>query len=91
MYDKLPAGVYNLSDAKEYTYNQLLQSQQAKWALYIPVFFIEIIYKLGKMFNNIFLKENSIKLITDNIFPSTKIRSYIDIPFTIDDVQFDHC
>jgi len=35
------------------------------------------------MINNIFLLENTTKLISDNVFPSDKIRQYIEIPYTL--------
>ena len=86
--DKVPAGIYNLSDQKEYTYNELLRWHKSNWVLPIPAFSVRLLYYLGKLFNNTFLKENSVKLISDNVFPSDKIRSFIDLPATINDVQF---
>jgi len=35
------------------------------------------------MMNNIFLKENATKLISDNIFPSNKIRQYVELPYKL--------
>jgi len=86
--DKVPAGIYNLSDQKEYTYNELLRWQKSNWVLTIPVFAVKLLYYQGKFINSTFLKENSVKLISDNIFSSEKIRSYIDLPATISDVKF---
>ena len=86
--DKVPVGTYNLSDPKEYTYDELLQWQKAKLVLYIPLIAVKLLYHLGKFTNIIFLKENTIKLISDNIFPSEKIRTYIDIKGTIYDVKW---
>ena len=83
----IPPGVYNLSDLKDYTYNELLNWQKASSILRIPIFAVRLLFYLGKLTDNIFLKENSIKLITDNIFPSDKIRLYIDLPATINDVK----
>jgi len=83
---KVPAGLYNISDPKPYTYTDLLQQQGASGVIRIPVLAIKLLYVLGKMTSNIFLKENSIKLLTDNVFPSDKIRSYVALPATIDDV-----
>ena len=83
---KVPAGLYNISDPKPYTYNDLLKHQGASSVLRIPALAIRLLFVLGKMTNNIFLKENSVKLITDNIFPSDKIRSYVNLPSTINDV-----
>lgn len=88
--DKVPAGIYNLSDKKEYTYDELLQWQKAKWVFPIPLFALKLLYYVGKFINSNFLKENTVKLISDNIFPSEKICAHIDLPATINDVQFDH-
>ena len=84
--EKVPAGIYNISDPQSYSYNDLLKHQGASGVLRIPAFAIRLLFVLGKMTNNIFLKENSIKIITDNIFSSDKIRTYIDLPATINDV-----
>ena len=85
--DKLPEGIYNLSDPKEYTYNDLLNWQKADWVFPIPEDGVKLLYYLGKFINSIFLKENTVKLISDNIFPSVKIRSYIDLPAIINDLK----
>ena len=82
--DKVPAGIYNISDAKDYSYNDLLNYVNAKWTLPVPRFLVKGLYIIGKMMNNIFLKENAIKLVSDNIFPSDKIRKYIELPYTLD-------
>ena len=83
----LPHGVYNLSDPKEYSYNELLNFQRATRVIRIPVFLIRWLYYYGSFVNSIFLKENSIKLISDNIFPSDKIRALINYSATLDDVE----
>jgi nucleoside-diphosphate-sugar epimerase len=85
--NKVPVGIYNLSDQKEYTYDELLRWQKGNWVFPIPVFALKLLYYLGKLFNSTFLKENTVKLISDNIFPSDKIRSHIDYSATIYDVK----
>jgi len=77
--DKVPAGVYNISDNYEYTYNDLLNYMNAKWVLPIPTFLLKGLYYYGTIINSIFLKENATKLISDNIFPSDKIRKHISL------------
>jgi len=84
---KVPPGIYNLSDAKEYTYNYLLAWSNAGRVIRIPQFAVRMLYYLGKFINSTFLKENTVKLITDNVFPSDKIRSFVDLPATINDVK----
>ena len=83
--DKATAGVYNISDENEYSYNDLLNHVNAKWVVHIPAFLVKWLYVLGKMMNNIFLNENASKLISDNVFPSDKIRVYIDLPAVLAD------
>ena len=85
--DKVPAGIYNLSDQKEYSYNELLEKQQAKWILPIPKFMIKMAYVFGKVTGNIFFKEIAVKLLTDNVYPSSKIRSHVDFSATLNNIN----
>jgi hypothetical protein len=55
----------------------------AKWIIRTPAFLVKGFYYIGKMMNNIFLKENATKLISDNVFPSDKIRKYISLSGTL--------
>ena len=81
--DKVPSGIYNISDEIEYSYNELLKYVNAKWIVRIPTFLVKGLYVVGKIMNNIFLKENATKLISNNVFPSDKIREYIELPNTL--------
>ena len=81
--DKVPSGIYNISDEIEYSYNDLLKYVNAKWIVRIPAFLVKGLYVVGKIMNNIFLKENATKLISNNVFPSDKIREYIELPNTL--------
>jgi nucleoside-diphosphate-sugar epimerase len=74
--DKVPSGIYNISDENEYSYNDLLKYVNAKWVISVPKVIVKGLYYVGKVMNNIFLKENATKLISDNIFPSVKIREF---------------
>lgn len=82
---RIPSGVYNLADTKTYTYNDLLNIQKADKIFPFPKFFIWALFVLGSMAKNSFLIENSIKLATDNIYPSDKIQQYIKLGFTLND------
>ena len=42
--NKVPSGVYNVSDAKEYDYNNLLSYKRGRAKIIIPTFLIKIIY-----------------------------------------------
>jgi nucleoside-diphosphate-sugar epimerase len=83
--DNVPPGVYNISDPIEYTYTDLLSSQEARYVLRIPKSLIWLVRIGGKLTRNIGIIENSTKLITDNIFSSNKIRRFIDLPHTLND------
>jgi len=83
----VPSGIYNLSDSTPYSYNDLLNHQGASFIFRIPVLAIRLVYILGRITNNIFLKENSTKLISNNIFPSNKIRKYIQFNSTISNLK----
>mgnify|MGYP001398398692 CR=1 FL=1 len=86
----IPTCIYNLSDPTEYTFNELLMWRNAEKFIQIPQFAVKLFYYLGKFINNTFIKENTVKLISDNIFPSEKIRSFVDLPATLNDVQIDY-
>jgi len=84
---KVPYGTYNISDEMDYSYNTLLKSISAEKIIRIPKFIPHSTYYLGLLSKNIFLQENSLKLIKDNVFPSAKIRKYIDLPHNIGDLS----
>lgn len=81
--NKVPSGVYNISDKNKYSYKEVLEWINAKRIIAIPVLFLKIVYKYSKIVKNIFLYENSIKLISDNYYPSDKINNYVELPFNI--------
>jgi len=85
---EVPPEIYNISDPISYTYNDLLNHQGATFVFRIPALAIRMLYVVGEMSKNIFLKENSVKLITDNIFPSDKLRAYVNLPATLNDIKF---
>ena len=78
--EQIPADVYNISDNKEYSYNYLLKNENAKKIIVFPRIFIYLIFYFSKIMKNHSLQENSVKLLSNNIFPSTKIRKFIEIP-----------
>ena len=90
IYEKVPPGIYNVSDSLVYTFNDLLDWQSATNILHIPKMLIDWCHYFGKIIGNNFLIENSVKLISDNVFPSDKIRSYVELPSVINDVIFDN-
>mgnify|MGYP006198171037 CR=1 FL=1 len=81
--DKIKVGLYNLSDNNHYTYNDLVKWSNVRFIIKIPRIFVKVAYYFGKLFNNIFLIENSIKLLSHNIYPSNKIQKYTFLPYTL--------
>ncbi len=82
---KVPPGIYNISDAQVYSYNDLIKISKAKSIIIIPKIFIYLVYLIGKIFNINFLIENSIKLLTNNTYPSKKIQKYMKLSFNLFD------
>ena len=85
----IPPDIYNVSDACSYTYNQLLKKYNKINVVNIPRPLFKSSYLLGKYIDNSFLIENSIKLISDNIYPSDKIRKFIRFPYMLDSINND--
>ncbi|MFA7288381.1 MAG: NAD(P)-dependent oxidoreductase [Melioribacteraceae bacterium] len=85
--NKVPAGLYNVCDEKEYTFNDLLKFSAAKSIMYIPKYFIKSIYYINKILKNTFINENSIKLLTDNLYPSTKLQKFIKLDNSLWDMK----
>ena len=73
----IPMDTYNISDEITYTYSKLLTNHKKNNGYHIPTFLIKWLYHIGQMMKNIFIKENAIKLISDNIYPSAKIKKDI--------------
>lgn len=78
--EKIPAGSYNISDNKVYTYNSLMNIKNKKFIFIIPSFLVLFLYHVGNIFRINFIKENSLKLVSNNIFSSEKIRKFVKIP-----------
>ena len=84
--NQVPAGVYNISDCVEYSYNEIIRAMDGDRVLPIPKILVRLVYLLGKASSNIFLEENTLKLLKDNVFPSSKIRQFIELPYGIRDL-----
>lgn len=76
-------GIYNLSDDKIYTYNDLLKYNKSAFNFKVPTIFLYILYKIAIRINNIYLIENLIKLLSDNLYPPLKIQKKINLPNTL--------
>ena len=77
--NKIPSGIYNISDNKVYNYNDILSYYNPSFIFKIPILLINVIYVLSKLISNRFFHENSIKLISDNIYPSLKMERFIKL------------
>lgn len=77
--------VYNLSDSEKYKFEEIVHYNDiCKIKVKIPRFFIKFIYNTNLyVIKNNSLNENSIKLLSDNVYPSDKILSYFNIKFNL--------
>ena len=72
--DKEKNEIYNISDKEVYDFNDLLKMGNRKAKIIFPRFLFSILYKINEVIiKKQFIHENSIKLITDNKYLSTKI------------------
>ena len=81
--DKVPPGTYNISDAQVYSYNDIIKIAKANSIIIIPKIFIYLVYLIGRILNVNYLIENSIKLLTNNTYPSKKIQKYMKLSFNL--------
>ena len=66
--DKIKSSVYNLSDKKDYTYEEILNISSSGLRIRIPFIIVKIFYFLSKLINSQFLQENLIKLLSKSYF-----------------------
>lgn len=72
--------IYNISDSKIYSYNDLLKVINASSKIRLPKVGFKLLYLLNSLtFKKQFINENSIKLISDNIYPNSKLASKIQM------------
>ena len=77
--DNIPNGVYNISDNTNYSYNNILSYYSPYFIIKIPYLLVKLLYIFSKIFSIRSLKENSIKLLSDNIYPSDKIEKFVKL------------
>lgn len=84
-YELVSNNIYNLSDEEEYTFDELiLVNKVSQKNIFIPKICIKILYEI----NNVVLKkqfiyENCIKLISNNIYSSKKVRNSVILKYNI--------
>ena len=67
-------GIYNLSDEKTYTYNDLLVYNRSSFYIKVPPLFLNILYYIALKINNTYMIENLTKLLSNDLYPSQKIQ-----------------
>jgi nucleoside-diphosphate-sugar epimerase len=71
--------IYNISDQKVYDFNDLLAMENRKAKIIFPKFAFSMLYKINKVtMKKQFIHENSIKLVTSNIYSSEKISNKLN-------------
>ncbi len=77
--------IYNISDSKEYSFKEILQfNKKSKIKIYIPKLIIRVLYSINNIFiKKQFINENSIKLVSDNIYSNKKIVNKIKLNYTL--------
>ena len=79
--------IYNISDNEVYEFNDLLEFIGAKKKVMLPKFGFKMLYSLNSItIKKQFIHENSIKLISDNIYSSKKLSEKVDMKYGIKDV-----
>jgi len=84
--NKVSPNIYNISDSNPYSYLELQDVNKNANCINIPKVFMKVIFFLGHLFKNQFFIENSIKLVSDNIYPSNKIRSQVALNHILEEV-----
>lgn len=79
--------IYNISDEKAYSFKDMLEiNKVSSIRLWIPKLGIKILYDINKItINKQFIDENSIKLITDNIYSSDKLTKNLNLKYNLFD------
>lgn len=87
-YEKEKKEIYNISDKEVYEFNDLLKFDNKKAKIIFPKIAFKSLYSINKVtMKRQFLHENSIKLITDNIYLSDKINEKAKMNSSIKDVS----
>lgn len=80
--------IYNVSDSKVYEFNNLLKFIGAKKKIMLPKVGFRILHSINSVtFKKQFIHENSIKLISDNIYLSRKIDTKVRMIHEIKEID----
>ena len=87
-YEKDGTEIYNIGDSEPYKYLDLIKEFSNKKAITIPKFLISWLYKINEVtLKKQFIHENSIKLISNNIYSTKKINNRVNLKYTIKDLE----
>ncbi len=78
---KIPSDIYNIADNKNYLFKDLIYINKNLFKFQVPTFLIKILLFIGKIIGSVFIIENTIKLLTNNIYNTQKISNYIKFPY----------
>lgn len=83
----IPNEIYNVSDNKVYSFKNMLDiNKVSSLKIWIPKIGIRILYTINKItMKKQFIEENSIKLVSDNIYSSLKLSKQIKIDYNLFD------
>lgn len=75
--------IYNISDEKIYSFKDMLEENKvSKLKIWVPKTFILILYKINMVtIKKQFIEENSIKLLSDNVYSSKKIFKQVSLKY----------
>lgn len=79
--------VYNISDSKVYEFNDLLKFIGASKKIILPKFGFKVLHSInGVTVKKQFIHENSIKLISDNIYSSEKLNGKVKMKYGMKEI-----
>ena len=79
--------IYNISDSEVYEFNDLLKFIGASKNIILPKFGLKMLHNINTItLKKQFIHENTIKLISDNIYSSDKLNKKVKMKYEIKDV-----
>lgn len=86
-YDNEGNEIYNIGDSTVYTYKELIEKFNGKSKITIPKWALALLYKVNSFtIKKQFIHENSIKLISNNIYSADKINKKVNLKYEIKDI-----
>lgn len=79
--------IYNISDEKTYSFKAMISvNKVSSLKLWIPKLAISTLYNINKVtIKKQFIEENSIKLLSDNIYLSNKLNNFVKLIYNINE------